>query len=131
MVVGPVSATDPSYEGTAPLFARFLRPRYEENDWNNPDTIEGLAGRFYFDVQMRDKNTWQKMPPFWIRADKPLPNWANTLSGKRRQNPHCFPVCVGRRGAHCNHSNCNHCRKGADCFGGALIPTTHRSRSNT
>lgn len=78
MVVGPVSATDPSFEGTAPLFSRFLRPRYEEDDWKNPDTIEGLAGRFYFDVQMRDKNTWQKMPPFWIQANKPLPNWAST-----------------------------------------------------
>ncbi|BCM89985.1 hypothetical protein IAD21_01836 [Abditibacteriota bacterium] len=78
MVVGPVSATDPSYEGTAPLFARFLRPRYDEADWKNPDTIEGIAGRFYFDVQMRDKNTWQKMPTLWIQADKPLPQWANT-----------------------------------------------------
>ncbi len=78
MVVGPVSATDPSYENTAPLFARFLRPRFEEGDWRNPDTIEGLAGRFYFDIQLRGKSTWQPMPPFWILANKPLPNWANT-----------------------------------------------------
>ena len=78
MVVGPVSATDPSYEGTAPLFTRFLRPRYDEADWKNPDTIEGLAGRFYFDVQMRGKSTWEKMPSFWVQADKPLPTWAGT-----------------------------------------------------
>jgi len=78
MVVGPVSATDPSYEDTAPLFARFLRPRFEEDDWKNPDTIEGVAGRFIFDVQLRGKSTWQPMPQFWILANKPLPNWANT-----------------------------------------------------
>jgi len=78
MVVGPVSATDPSYEDTAPLFARFLRPRFEEDDWKNPDTVEGIAGRFYFDVQLRGKTTWQPMPSLWILANKPLPNWANT-----------------------------------------------------
>ncbi|RYX81394.1 hypothetical protein EON83_24370 [bacterium] len=78
MVVGPVSATDPSYEGTAPLFSRFLRPRYDQADWKDPDTIEALAGRFYFDVQMRDKNVWEKMPVRWVLADKPLPQWANT-----------------------------------------------------
>ncbi len=78
MVVGPVSATDPSYEGTAPLFSRFLRPRFEEADWNNPDTVEGLAGRFYFDVQMRGKDTWEPMPTFWMQAKQPLPKWANT-----------------------------------------------------
>ena len=78
MVVGPVSATDPSYEGTAPLFSRFLRPRYEEADWQNPDTVEGIAGRFYFDVQLRGKDTWQKMPTLWLQANQPLPQWANT-----------------------------------------------------
>jgi len=78
MVVGPVSATDPSYENTAPLFARFLRPRFEQDDWKNPDTVEGVAGRFYFDVQLRGKTTWQPMPSLWILANKPLPTWANT-----------------------------------------------------
>ena len=78
MVVGPVSALDPSWEGTAPLYGGFLRPRYEEDDLNNPDTLEGLLGRFSFEVQKRDKTTWEPMPQRWLLADKPLPSWANT-----------------------------------------------------
>ncbi len=78
MVVGPVSALEPSPEGAAPLFSQFLRPRYDVNDIADPDPIEGLAGRFYFDVKKYGKPNYQPMPMFWILANKPLPNWAGT-----------------------------------------------------
>lgn len=78
MVIGPVSALDPSWEGVAPMYSSFLRPRYDTNDINFPDAIEGLAGRFYFDVMKRGKTEWEPMPTFWVYANKPLPQWANT-----------------------------------------------------
>ena len=78
MVVGPVSALDPSPEGAAPLFSRFLRPRYDMADGSNPDAIEGLAGRFYFDVKKIGKPDFEKMPTLWVQANKPLPSWAGT-----------------------------------------------------
>jgi hypothetical protein len=78
MVVGPVSALDPSWEGTAPLYSDFLRPRFDLNDLLNPDPIEGLAGRFRFQVRMRGSNTWQPMPMLWMEPNTALPVWANT-----------------------------------------------------
>lgn len=78
MVVGPISALDPSWEGAAPLYSAFLRPRFDVNDINNPDPIEGLAGRFYFDVQKYGKTEWEPMPTLWMNADQPLPRWAPT-----------------------------------------------------
>lgn len=78
MVVGPVSALDPSWEGTAPLYSDFLRPRFDLNDLLNPDPIEGLVGRFRFQVRMRGSNTWQPMPMLWMEPNTALPSWANT-----------------------------------------------------
>lgn len=78
MVIGPVSALDPSWEGTGPFFSGFLRPRYDANDINDPDPIEGLAGRFYFDVQKIGKTSFEPMPTFWMLPNKPLPSWAAT-----------------------------------------------------
>lgn len=78
MVVGPVSALDPSWEGTAPLYSDFLRPRFDLNDVLNPDPIEGLAGRFRFQVRMRGSNQWQPMPMLWMEPNSALPSWAGT-----------------------------------------------------
>ncbi len=78
MVVGPVSATDRSWEGTAPLFSQFLRPRYDTNDINEPVFTDSLISRFAFEVQKVGKNNWERMPTFWMLAGKPLPTWANT-----------------------------------------------------
>ena len=78
MVIGPVSALDKSWEGTAPLFAQFLRPRYDTNDINEPVFTDSLISRFAFEVQKKGKNGWEPMPTFWLLADKPLPNWAGT-----------------------------------------------------
>jgi hypothetical protein len=78
MVVGPVSALDPSWEGSAPLYSSFLRPRYDRLDWYNDDPLE----RFIFQVKVREKNgqisDWKPMPTFSLEADAPLPKWAGT-----------------------------------------------------
>ncbi|MDF2441075.1 MAG: hypothetical protein JWN98_2059 [Abditibacteriota bacterium] len=80
MVVGPVSALDPSWEGTAPLFSQFLRPRNDPADVQG-DWVEDLAGRFYFDCKLRGKNgvisDWQPFPYLFMSPDA-LPTWAAT-----------------------------------------------------
>jgi hypothetical protein len=82
MVVGPVSALDPSWEGTAPLYSAFLRPRYDRNDIWGSDPVEGLIGRVWFDVKKRGSDgtisDWQPMPSLWLEANAPLPKWAGT-----------------------------------------------------
>ncbi len=81
MVVGPVSALDKSWEGVAPLYSSFLRPRYDPGDFQDPDPVEGMAGRFYFDVKKRGSDEWQPMPTLWLMANKPVPSWAATALG--------------------------------------------------
>lgn len=78
MVVGPVSVLEPSWEGTAPLYSSFLRPRYDPGDVMNPDAIEGLAGRFVFEVRKKGSEEWQKMPTLWMEPNSALPKWAGT-----------------------------------------------------
>lgn len=78
MVVGPASVDDPSWEGTAPLFSGFLRPRFDPADLDDPDPVEGLAGRFYFDVKMQGSTEWQPFPQRWVLPNEPLPKWADT-----------------------------------------------------
>src|SRR5690606_28333252 len=77
MVIGPVSALDPSWEGVAPLYSDFLRPRYDKADLDD-DVMEGLLGRFRFDVKKRGKTEWEPMPTFWMEPGAPLARWANT-----------------------------------------------------
>ncbi len=77
MVIGPVNALDPSWEGVAPLYSDFLRPRYDEDDWNY-DVMDGLLGRFRFEVQKKGKPEWLPMPEFYMEAGAPLPKWAGT-----------------------------------------------------
>jgi len=85
MVVGPISALDPSWEGTAPLYSSFLRPRFDPADIQG-DWVEDLAGRFYFDCKMRQKDgtisDWQPLPYLYIYPNKPLPTWAATALEK-------------------------------------------------
>lgn len=77
MVIGPVNALDPSWEGVAPLYSDFLRPRYDENDWNY-DVMDGLLGRFRFEVLKRGKTDWEPMPEFYMEPGAALPKWAGT-----------------------------------------------------
>jgi hypothetical protein len=56
MVVGPVSALDPSWEGTAPLFAHYIRPLVTEGR-----TLEERLGRFLVDCRF-EGGPWQPLP---------------------------------------------------------------------
>ena len=86
MVVGPVSALDPSWEGAAPLYSSFLRPRFDapvnrksfSPDLWDKDPMEGLLGRFRFQVKMRGSQVWEPLPMLWMEPKAALPKWAAT-----------------------------------------------------
>lgn len=82
MVIGPVSALDPSWEGVAPLYSDFLRPRYDRDDINDDNVLDGLLGRFRFQVKMLGKTEWEDMPELFMEPGAPLPKWAGTALGK-------------------------------------------------
>ncbi len=56
MVVGPVSALDPSWEGVAPLFRGYIRPVQGE-----ADDLADYLGRFLVECRM-DGGDWQPLP---------------------------------------------------------------------
>lgn len=95
MVVGPVSALDPSWEGVAPLYSNFFRPRYDRNDVWDEDWIEGLAGRFRFEVKLKGKDgkesDWQPMPTLFLEPNAALPQWAGTALANMTQLRAVFP----------------------------------------
>ena len=78
MVVGPLDARDPSWEGVAPLFLHYLRPKYNEADLYADDWHERLLGRFLADVKINGE--WQAMPHLSVgtSANVALPAWADT-----------------------------------------------------
>jgi len=78
MVVGPLDARDPSWEGVAPLFLQYLRPKYNAQDLYAEDWQERLLGRFLVDVQIAGR--WQAMPHLGVGSspNAPLPDWAMT-----------------------------------------------------
>jgi hypothetical protein len=78
MVVGPLDARDPSWEGVAPLFLRYLRPKYNPEDLYADDWQERLLGRFLVEVKIGGR--WQAMPYLSLgtSANVPLPEWAMT-----------------------------------------------------
>ncbi len=56
MVVGPVSALDPSWEGIAPLFRGYIRPVQGE-----PEGLEEYLGRFLVECRL-DGGDWGPLP---------------------------------------------------------------------
>ena len=78
MVVGPVSALDPSFEGVAPLFLYYIQPRYGEDDIDKDDWQTRLLRRFLVEVKVKDDENWQVMPSFSLGPDldRPLAPWA-------------------------------------------------------
>ncbi|MFH1710623.1 MAG: hypothetical protein ABH860_06145 [bacterium] len=78
MVIGPVNALDPSFEGMAPFFKYFLQPRYSENDIEYPDWKKRLLERFLVEVKYKDKEGWQTMPVHYMTLNRSLPRWAGT-----------------------------------------------------
>lgn len=91
MVIGPAVAGDPSWEGIAPLYSDFLRPRYDKADWENPDTMEAILGRFYFEIKRQGKADWEPMPEFSMAVGAPLPKWANSALSKVTHLRIAFP----------------------------------------
>ena len=96
MVVGPVSALDPSWEGVAPLYSAFLRPRNDPADFASPDTATtGLLGRFDIQVTRRRNNgditDWQPVPEKWMREGTELPEAAKTALADVTQLRILFP----------------------------------------
>jgi hypothetical protein len=79
MVVGPLDARDPSWEGTAPLFRDYLLPSWVDADWESPDWKARVTSRVLIDVRLKD-GPWTSMPRFAFDPDmaKPFPDWANT-----------------------------------------------------
>lgn len=79
MVVGPLDARDPSWEGVAPLFLGYLQPSWRADDVTAPDWRHELLSRTLVQVRMSN-GPWQTMPSFSLDPDlnKPFPEWANT-----------------------------------------------------
>ncbi|MHB9024746.1 MAG: hypothetical protein ACYC7E_11325 [Armatimonadota bacterium] len=79
MVVGPLDARDPSWEGVAPLFLGYLRPDWSDDDWAGPDWLRKVTSRVLVDVRIKE-GPWQPMPSFTFDPDlrKPLPEWCMT-----------------------------------------------------
>lgn len=78
MVIGPLNALDPSFEGLGPFFKYYLQPRYNEDDIEYPDWKKRLLERFLVEVKYKDREGWQPMPVYYMDLNKPLPRWANT-----------------------------------------------------
>ena len=91
MVIGPANAEDPSWEGVAPLYSDFLRPRYDKADWDDPDTMEAILGRFHFEIKQRGKAEWEPMPNLSMPVGAPLPKWANSALSKMTHLRIVFP----------------------------------------
>ncbi len=72
MVVGPVSALEPSWEGIAPLFAGYLAPNYRPDDISgrHKDWMQRLLARCQVEVRIND-GPWQIMPRICIDPEAP------------------------------------------------------------
>jgi hypothetical protein len=79
MVVGPVCATDPSWEGVAPLFYQFIRPDYRPDDLYAADWETRLLDRFLVETKTAT-GEWGPPPTFSLDPDmsKPLAPFADT-----------------------------------------------------
>jgi len=70
MVVGPVSALEPSWEGVAPLFAGYLAPSYRPDDLLHDDWMERLLSRCQVQARFGDGD-WELMPRIAIDPHAP------------------------------------------------------------
>jgi len=73
MVVGPVSALDPSWEGIAPLFAGYLAPNYRPDDISgrHEDWMQRLLARCLVQARIKD-GPWQNLPRICIDPAAPV-----------------------------------------------------------
>jgi hypothetical protein len=99
MVVGPVTATDPSPEGVAPLFKYFVNPRYLHADILDPDWEDKALGRFLVEVKVKDDDAWRAMLNISLDPDlrKALPYWANKAFKNVTHIRVLFPIFLGKK----------------------------------
>ena len=77
MVVGPVDAREPRWEGTAPLFLGNLYPSYMPFLSDTPElrsisALNRLLGRFHVMGRMRGSDEWTALPTVTGRVDEAL-----------------------------------------------------------
>jgi len=77
MVIGPISALDPSWEGVPPFFSSFLGPHASPDDLSADDWLERYLGRARVDVR-RNGGPWERMRSHSLVVHAPLPSWAPT-----------------------------------------------------
>jgi len=85
MVVGPADVRDPSWEGTAPLFAGYLLPSYRSDDinGNHDDWMCRALSRLM--VQVRYENgRWENMPRICIDPQAETDNADDSERGRKR-----------------------------------------------
>ncbi len=75
MVIGPVNALDPSWEGVAPFFSGFLGPYASPEDLEAEDWLARYLGRARVDVRGK-AGEWERMPSLSLDVDAALPSWA-------------------------------------------------------
>jgi len=92
MVIGPVSALDPSFEGLAPFFKYFIQPRYQEDDIDYPDWKKRLLERFLVEVKYKGEDAWEPMPAYYVKQGAALPRWANTAMENVSHLRLLFPI---------------------------------------
>ncbi len=92
MVIGPVSALDASFEGTAPFFKYYLQPKYGEDDIERSDWEKRLLERFLVEVKYKGREGWQMMPVYYMSLSKALPKWASTAMEDISHIRILFPV---------------------------------------
>ena len=78
LVVGPLDARQPSWEGTPPLFSGYLYPSYSQADVLADDWFDRLTGRFRVTVKTTRQPTWRRMIELGMDPGAPLPEQANT-----------------------------------------------------
>lgn len=96
MVIGPVNALDPSFEGMAPFFKYFLQPRYSEDDIDKPDWKKRLLERMLVEVKYRGEDQWKPMPALYVKQGAALPKWANTAMENISHIRILFPVYTAK-----------------------------------
>ena len=70
MVVGPLNATEPTWEGIAPLFSGYLRPSYGPDDLQAEDWMRRLLTRAQVQVRYHGGD-WELMPRIAIDPNAP------------------------------------------------------------
>ena len=61
MIVGPLSPSEPTWEGVAPLFSGYLRPSYRADDLRHEDWMRRLLSRAQVQVRFGE-GEWELMP---------------------------------------------------------------------